>query len=112
MSRKKIFLFCFLLLLSILFWYIFCFQIPLRSRQPISHGDGLIMGKLVVILAFVCPVLCYAQNSSFTVDDLLNLSSLSPKNFDSYLEKKGFSIKRRSLRDEQMGYSFFENKKI
>ncbi len=69
------------------------------------------MGRLFLILICLCPFLCTAQDHPFNVEDLLNVSSLTPKNSDEYLNKKGFSVKRRSLRDNQMGYSFFENKK-
>jgi hypothetical protein len=47
------------------------------------------------------------QTQLITIDDLLTMSSLSPKNFDSYAEKKGFTVKRRSICDNQMGFSFF-----
>jgi hypothetical protein len=54
--------------------------------------------------------MCIAQSQSLTVDDLVNLSSVSPQGFDEYIVKKGFSVKRRSIVDNEMGYTFFENK--
>jgi hypothetical protein len=45
-----------------------------------------------------------------TVDDLLTLSSLSPKNFDNFLEKKGFLAGNRNLKDNAVPITFFEKK--
>jgi hypothetical protein len=66
------------------------------------------MGRITILFAILFPALCLAQDGSIVVDDLLNLANVSPKGFDSYLEKKGFSIKRRSLRENQMAYSYYE----
>jgi hypothetical protein len=66
------------------------------------------MGKLLLILVLLSPAMCIAQSQSFTIDDLVHLSSLSPQGFDDYVIKKNFSVKRRSLVDNQMGYTFFE----
>jgi hypothetical protein len=49
-----------------------------------------------------------AQNKPLSVDDLLTLSSLSPKNFDNYMEKKGFFPAGRRLCDAVMATTFFE----
>ena len=68
------------------------------------------MGRLFLILVFLCPAMCIAQSQSLTVDDLLTLSSLSPQNFDNYIVKKGFSVKRRSVVENVMGFTFFESK--
>lgn len=68
------------------------------------------MGRLLLILAFLLPVMCIAQSQSLTIDDLVNSSSLSPQSFNDYVVKKKFSVKRRSIVDNQMGYSFFEQK--
>jgi hypothetical protein len=51
-----------------------------------------------------------AQSQTITVDDLVALSSLSSQNFDNYISRKGFSVKRRSLVDKVMGYTFSETK--
>ncbi|MDP4264011.1 MAG: hypothetical protein Q8941_15895 [Bacteroidota bacterium] len=64
------------------------------------------MGRLFLILAFLFPVICRAQDQSLTVDDLLTLSSLSPKNFDNYIDKRGFPVKQRSLVENCMGFTF------
>src|SRR5882757_9155235 len=68
------------------------------------------MGRLFVILAFLFPFGCIAQGQSLTVDDLLTLSSLSPRSFDNYVDKRGFPVKRRSLVENCMGFTFFEKK--
>jgi hypothetical protein len=69
------------------------------------------MARLFFIMAFLWPVIGAAQCHSFTVDDLLNVCQFSPQNFDNYIVKKGFAVKRRSVIENEMGYSFFENKK-
>jgi hypothetical protein len=69
------------------------------------------MARLCLILAFLYPVICGGQTYAFTVDDLVNVSSLSPKNFDDYVVKKGFSVKRRNIFDNSMGFTFCEHKK-
>lgn len=68
------------------------------------------MGRLFIILAFLCPLSGMSQTEIVTVDDMLHLASLSSKSFDDYVEKKGYSVKRRSISDNQMGYSFFGSK--
>ena len=68
------------------------------------------MGRLFFILAFICPAICMAQGRPLTVDELVNLSSLSPQNFDNYIIKNGFTVKRRSIVENAMGYTFFEGK--
>jgi len=47
----------------------------------------------------------YAQ--SFTVDDLLTLSSVSPKRFDNFMHEKGFISGGRTLQDGAMALTFF-----
>lgn len=67
------------------------------------------MGKLLVILiVLISPSICIGQRQSFTIDDLLNLSSISPQNFDDYIIKKGFSVKRRNIFESSTGFTFFE----
>jgi hypothetical protein len=68
------------------------------------------MGRLFVILTFLLPATCIAQSQSLTVDDLVNLSAVSPQNFDALIVKKSFSVKRRSIVENEMGYTFFESK--
>jgi hypothetical protein len=52
-----------------------------------------------------------AQAQSFTLDDLLTLSSLPPKNFDNYMNKKGFLLGSKSLQNGALSISFFEKRK-
>jgi len=46
----------------------------------------------------------YAQ--SFSVDDLLELSSLSPKRFDNFMREKGFISGGRTLQNDAMALTF------
>jgi hypothetical protein len=66
------------------------------------------MGRLLVILIVLCPVLCTGQEKAFTVDDLVKISSISPQSYDDYIVRKGYSIKRRSVVENTTGFSFFE----
>lgn len=68
------------------------------------------MGRIFFILGFLFPVISVAQDRSLTVDDLVTISSLSQKNVDNYIEKRGFPIKRRSLVENCMGFTFYEKK--
>lgn len=68
------------------------------------------MGRLFLILTLFFSSLCMAQNHGLTIDDLLALSSLSSQNIDNYIAKKGFSVKRRSIIEKEMGFTFFEKK--
>lgn len=44
----------------------------------------------IILLLLAAGNTCFAQNSTVTVNDLLTLSSISPRNIESYLDKKGF----------------------
>ena len=68
------------------------------------------MGRLFLIVAFLCPAICIGQLPSFSVDDLANISSVSPQNFDDYIVKKGFCVKRRNIFDNLMGYTFYQKR--
>jgi len=52
-----------------------------------------------------------ACSQSLTVDDLLTLSSLSPKSFDNYVNKKGFMSVGKSLQNDAIVTTFFEKNK-
>jgi hypothetical protein len=69
------------------------------------------MGKFFFILIVSLSCMCNAHSQSITVDDLLALSSLSTKNIDSYLNKKGFVSAGKSLQDDLVGSTFIENRK-
>jgi hypothetical protein len=69
------------------------------------------MRKALLILSVSFSYMCNAQGQVITVDDLLTLSSLSPKNIDGYLNKKGFISAGKSLQDDLVGKTFVENKK-
>jgi hypothetical protein len=69
------------------------------------------MTRLVLILLLTCCALNKAFTQSFTVDDLLTLSSQSPRNFDNYMGKKGFVAGPRSMQNDAMAITFIEKKK-
>jgi hypothetical protein len=52
------------------------------------------------------------QSQSFSVDDLLTLSSLSPKKFDSYMKEKGFMAGGRTMLNEAMALTFLGKNKF
>lgn len=52
------------------------------------------------------------QAQSFTIDDLVALSSLSPKKFDNYMQEKGYKSGGRMMQDDAMAFTFFEKRKI
>jgi len=66
------------------------------------------MGRLLVILVLLYPALSKGQAPAFTADDLLKISSLSPQSYDDYIVKKGYSVKRRNIVEDAMGFSFYE----
>jgi hypothetical protein len=70
------------------------------------------MGKILIILSVLFSYMCNTYGQSITVDDLLTLSSLSPKNIDGYLNKKGFVSAGKSLQDDLIGKTFVEGKKV
>ena len=45
---------------------------------------------------------------SFTVDDLVTLSSLPPKKFDNYMTEKGYMAGGKRMQDDAMAFTFFE----
>jgi len=48
---------------------------------------------------------------SLTVNDMLALSSLSPKNFNSYMNKKGYLQGDRGFQNDEIAITFFAKKK-
>ena len=69
------------------------------------------MGKLLLIFSASLCFTCHVQSQSLTVDDLLSLSSLSPKNVDNYLNKKGFVPAGKSFHNDLSGVTFVQNRK-
>lgn len=69
------------------------------------------MGKyLLTLTASIC-IAYSVQSQSLTVDDLLSLSSVSPKNIDAWLNKKGFVTAGKSLQENFDEKTFIENRK-
>jgi hypothetical protein len=69
------------------------------------------MARLMLILLLQCMFLNTLKSQSLTVDDLLALSSLSPKNFDNFMNKKGYAPGSRRMENVAMSISFYEKKK-
>jgi hypothetical protein len=64
---------------------------------------------LFVIIQGLIVVTLNAQ--AFSVDDLMTLSTLSPKKFDNYMTEKGYFSAGKQLQDEAMAFTFFEKQK-
>lgn len=63
---------------------------------------------LFIVQGFIIGAL-YAQ--SFSVDDLMTLSTLSPKKFDKYMSEKGYVSAGKRLQDDAMAFTFLEKRK-
>lgn len=68
------------------------------------------MVKVFFIFIFSLSRMLTIHGQSLTVDDLLDLSSQSPKSVDNYMSKKGFSKAGKSVQDNAMAVTFFEKK--
>lgn len=66
------------------------------------------MGRALLILLLLANTLCIAQKPLVTVRDLLTLSTLSPKNAESYLGKKGFAPGEARVQDGVVVKTFRE----
>ena len=69
------------------------------------------MARILLILKLQVFFICVVQAQSFTVDDLVTLSSLSPKKFDNFMDKKGYLPAGGNMNDSTMALNFFEKKK-
>ncbi|MBL7741361.1 MAG: hypothetical protein JNK14_19205 [Chitinophagaceae bacterium] len=67
------------------------------------------MGRALLILLLLANTFCIAQKRSVTVSDLLTLATLSPKNAETYLNKKGFTQGDTKVQDGVMVRTFHEN---
>jgi hypothetical protein len=70
------------------------------------------MGKYLLVFIASLFFACSVRSQSITVDDLLSLTSISPKNIDAYLNKKGFVSTGKGLQDSFVGTTFIENRKV
>ena len=90
-------------------------QVPVKSQQPKANfpmSHKLMERLLLLILLFFCSFIGVAQRQQVSVDDLLTLSSLSPKNFDHYLGKKGFLPSVKTMRDNNPAFTFVERNNL
>lgn len=71
------------------------------------------MLRPLTILVLSCfTVVAQAQAPSFSIDDLLTLSSLSPKKFDNYMSEKGFLSGGRTMQDDAMALTFLGKQQV
>jgi hypothetical protein len=68
------------------------------------------MIRLLFILFLLSVLPGVARSQPITVDDLITVSTLSPKSIDHYMNKKGFLPGRRNLQDDAMIVSFFQKR--
>jgi len=68
------------------------------------------MVKLYPFLILLSPVLCFSQRNAITMDDLLTISSIAPKQVDNYMTKKGFLCPGKKSAGE-LPMTFFEKVK-
>ncbi len=69
------------------------------------------MARLLLIFILQGFFVSLARAQSFQLDDLVALSSLSPKKFDNYMNEKGYSSGVKTMQDDAMAFTFFEKKK-
>lgn len=67
---------------------------------------------LVLFCFTVCIANAQAQVPSFSIDDLLTLSSLSPKKFDNYMSEKGFISGGRTIQDDATALTFLGKQQV
>jgi hypothetical protein len=90
-------------------------QVPVKSQQPKANfpmSHKLMERLLLFIVLLICSFITVAQRQPVSVDDLLTLSSLSPKNVDHYLDKKGFLPSVQTIRDNSPAITFVEKKSL
>src|SRR5437868_13741577 len=64
------------------------------------------MKRIRLILILQTFITCYTYSQSFSVDDLLTLSSLPSKNVDRFMKKNGFSLFSTQRDNDTLGASF------
>ncbi|RYG01610.1 MAG: hypothetical protein EOO02_12390 [Chitinophagaceae bacterium] len=69
------------------------------------------MAKVLLLLILQGLLLTVVKAQSFNFDDLVVLSSLSPKRFDNYMHEKGYVSGGKQMQDNAMAFTFFEKKK-
>jgi hypothetical protein len=66
------------------------------------------MKRILLILLLQSFALCRTYSQSFTINDLLSLPSVSPKNLEHFMNKNGFSSHNTWLDDDLRVTSYFE----
>ena len=68
------------------------------------------MAKLLLLFILQVCIICSVRAQSFRIEDLVVLSSLSPKKFDNYMHERGYSSGVKSMQDNAMAFTFFEKR--
>jgi hypothetical protein len=69
------------------------------------------MAKILLLFILQGLLITVAKAQSFSFDDLVVLSSLSPKRFDNYMNEKGYVSGGKQMQDNAMAFTFFEKRK-
>ena len=69
------------------------------------------MARLLLIFILQGFLISLVRAQSFQLEDLVTLSSLSPRKFDNYMHEKGYSSGVKTMQDDAMAFTFFEKKK-
>lgn len=69
------------------------------------------MAKVLLLSILQVLLFTVVKAQSFNFDDLVVLSSLSPKRFDNYMHDKGYVSGGRQMRDNAMAFTFFEKRR-
>lgn len=70
------------------------------------------MAKILLLFISLGILVSNTHGQSFNFDDLVALSTLSPKKFDNYMHEKGYVSGGRRMQDDAMAFTFFEKKKL
>jgi hypothetical protein len=66
------------------------------------------MHKFLLLFLLNAPLFCLAQSKKLSIDHLLAISTISPKNMDNYMKKNGFISASKYLDNNINALSFYE----
>ena len=69
------------------------------------------MARILLLILLQACFVNGLKAQAFSVDDLMTLSSLSPKKFDNYMTEKGYFSGGRQMQNEAMAFTFIEKQK-
>lgn len=70
------------------------------------------MARTLLLLILQGVLICSLYGQSFTFDDLVTLSSLSPRKFNNYMQEKGYMSGGKRMQDNAMAFTFFEKREL